>query len=116
MIPKTQRLTRRDIEALHKRGGGERSTFVVRLPSLFVVAQRSETFKAGVSVSKKVYKLSTERNRVRRVIYNLLREEGLLSLPFHLLISVKKDAGSDIYMNLQAEIGELSLRLGERTS
>lgn len=111
MISKTQRLTRRDIEALHKRGGAERGTFVVRLPSLFVVAKRSESFKAGVSVSKKAYKLSTERNRARRAIYSLLREEGLLSLPFHLLISVKKDVGSDVYANLRAEIRELSSKL-----
>jgi ribonuclease P protein component len=73
------------------RGGG-----TVRGP-LFAVKYlnnpRRQTYRAAVVVSKKVHKSAVVRNRMRRRLYELVRElEGQIAAPYDIVITVYQDS------------------------
>lgn len=94
MIPKDHRLTRREIDRLFvPQSPSEKSVSprrVLHTPSFFILAEPSEVFKAGVAVPKKVFKRAVDRNTLRRRVLDALKDIGFLSLPYSILVSVKK--------------------------
>lgn len=115
MIPKSERLTRSEVDALFDKRAqaeaGAKKRAVLHTPSLFVVLERSETFKAGVAAPKAVFKRAVDRNRARRTLYDGLRALGFSSLPFHILISVKKGVKELSKETLKKELEELQRKI-----
>jgi ribonuclease P protein component len=63
---------------------------------LFVIKsahnKRRKEFRAAIVVSKKIHKSAVVRNRIRRRLYQALREyEQLISLPYDIAIMVYSD-------------------------
>ena len=115
MIPKGHRLTRREVDSLftsqttsEKRSSPRR---ILHTPSFFIVAEPSEVFKAGVAVPKKVFKRAVDRNALRRGVFDALREVGFLSLPYAMLISVKKGSSTLTRKDVLDELTELYAKL-----
>lgn len=93
MIPKCNRLTTKEIDEFFKKNepdSNNKKKIIIHTPSFFVVVDQGDHFKAGVSISKKIYKNAVDRNRIRRTVFDALRDIGFFLLPFHLLISIKK--------------------------
>lgn len=67
MLKKSQRLTRKEFDAVFKTG--KRSHF----PHLTVVYESSEEFHTSVVVGKKVAKSAVKRNLLRRRVYDRVR-------------------------------------------
>jgi ribonuclease P protein component len=54
--------------------------------------KRRKEYRAAVVVSKKIHKSAVVRNRVRRRIYQALREyEHLITLPYDIVVLVYSD-------------------------
>ncbi|MCA9332295.1 ribonuclease P protein component [Candidatus Saccharibacteria bacterium] len=71
--------------------------------------KRRETFRLAVVVSKKVSKSAVVRNRIRRRIYELVREEYDINAPFDIVITVFSDSVATmehqkIKINLQEQL------------
>ncbi len=69
MLPKRNRLSKREILALLPHAKVLRGDFLFLK---FKKLEKEKTFKAGVSISKKVLKKAVDRNRTRRIIYREL--------------------------------------------
>jgi ribonuclease P protein component len=112
MIPKSYRLTQREVEALFTKKLNEgRSTMQDRrqfhTASFFVVIEPSESFKGGVAVPKKVLPRAVDRNSLRRQVFDAIKEEGFFSLAVHMLLSVKKGTHNLSREEIHKEIAEL---------
>jgi len=111
MIAKSKRLTRKEVEAFFSKkieeGNDNRKKHVLHTPSFFVMLLEAESFKAGVTVPKKLFKRAVDRNHLRRIIYDALKNQKFLSLPYHLLISVKKKSGEISRDLVESEVKEL---------
>lgn len=66
MLPKQSRLTREQFQAVF------RSSRRISLPGLLLLYAPASIFRASVVVSKKVSSKATDRNRLRRMLYDLL--------------------------------------------
>jgi len=115
MIPKSHRLTRKEVDSLFtpqlpsQRGASTRQ--ILHTTSFFVVAEQSKTFKAGVAVPKKVLKRAVDRNALRRNVFDALCEVGFLSLPYAMLLSVKKGVSTLTRSDVLDELKELHAKL-----
>lgn len=55
--------------------------------------QRRQTYRVAVVVSRKIHKSAVSRNRMRRRLYELVRElEPQITQPFDIVITVFQDA------------------------
>lgn len=110
MIPKSYRLTRSEIDALftkspdNKVGASRRQHHT---DSFFVITQASKSFKAGVSVPKKVLPRAVDRNSVRRQVLDSLKETGFFTLSFHVLLTLKKGTAKISGEDIVLEVAEL---------
>lgn len=57
----------------------------------FAQNRRRQTFRAAVVVSRKVNKSAVVRNRIRRRIYEIIRNNVLPSAPYDLIVTVFSD-------------------------
>ncbi len=106
MLPKSKRLTRRDIESLGGRGGRK-----VHTEHFSLIAQPHAREKWGVVVSKKVARKAVARNLLRRRLYALAREVGSpYPAPHSLLIITKKGAAEGSFQELRTEFMQLCER------
>lgn len=117
MIPKDHRLTRREVDSLFTPQSLVEKTVsprrILHTPSFFIVAEPSKVFKAGVAVPKKVFKRAVDRNALRRGVFDALREIGFLSLPYSILVSVKKGTSSLTKKEMLDELTELYVKLND---
>lgn len=104
MLSKENRLTQQECDALLNQ-----RTQIFHTPSLFVRALKTNTFKAAVAAPKKIFKRSVDRNRIRRVVYEALRDG--LDIPVHVLISFKKESKNRSEEEIREEIKVLSTDL-----
>ena len=59
--------------------------------------KRRDTFRVAVVVSKKVHKSAVVRNRIRRRIYQAIREyEQLITLPYDIVVMVYSDRVAEL--------------------
>lgn len=65
MLAKPFRLTKRDMDRLYKKGANLRQDFIFAR----VLANRTDHCRFAVVISKKVLAQATDRNRLRRLIY-----------------------------------------------
>lgn len=101
MLPKTERLTVRDIEALSS-GTSVFSTLV----SLRMV--QSDKLKFSVTVSKKVAPTAVMRNRIRRRTYSLLDKiKGEVNKKAFIMLMPKKDFFDGSLDTLETELRNL---------
>ena len=68
---------------------------------LFVIKsahnKRRQEYRAAVVVSKKVHKSAVVRNRIRRRLYQALREyEQLITLPYDIVVMVYSDRVAEL--------------------
>lgn len=86
MLPKRQRLSRREFEVLLKKGRrihGDHASLVI-LPA-------AET-KCGVVVSKKTARRATARNLMRRRVFSILRDTLPSIAPKHIAVLTRPSA------------------------
>ncbi len=104
MLPKAERLTRKDILALSQ----GKSVFGTLLSVRFRPADKA---KYAVSVSKKTASRAVDRNRIRRRVYAALsalkKADTLPKKAFFALIMPKKECGSLPISQIQAELSVL---------
>ena len=65
----------------------------------------ASSFKAGVSVSKKVQKKAVCRNQIRRKLYAVLRD--FMNTPRHIIVIVKKHDKELSYTDLHEELQQI---------
>ena len=115
MIPKSHRLTRKEVDSLFvPQSPSQRSAStrqILHTTSFFVVAEQSKIFKAGIAVPKKVFKRAVDRNALRRSVFDALREVGFLSLPYAMFVSVKKGVSTLTRRDVLNELTELYTKL-----
>ncbi|MEX0933155.1 MAG: ribonuclease P protein component [Candidatus Paceibacterota bacterium] len=115
MIPKSHRLTRSEVDSLFApQSPLEKSTStrqILHTPSFFIVAEHREIFKAGVAIPKKILRRAVDRNALRRSIFDALQEVGFLSLPYLMLVSVKKGTSLLTKKEALTELSELYTKL-----
>lgn len=86
MLPKENRLNKREIEKVLKRGRSFDTSFF-RLKGDF----GKKPFKISPVVSKKVSKLAVDRNNIKRYIFNIIKDLDLEKESFQGVLFVKKD-------------------------
>lgn len=90
MLPKKYRLKKeKDFENVFKKGRLLQNKFLV----VRFLKTKSNFNRFGIVVSSKVSKKATERNKIKRRVWFLIkREEILLKKGFDFVIIIKKDA------------------------
>lgn len=83
MLKRNQRLSRDEFKTLLR--GGKR----LHTECFTLVWVPGREMKCGVSVGKKVAKKATQRNKIRRRIYSILKKHHTLILKKHILILTK---------------------------
>lgn len=75
----------------------------------YTVNDRRRKYRLAVVVSKKVSKSAVVRNRIRRRVYEIMRNhEAAIHLPYDIVITVFSDTVADMPSNrLQDSIGQL---------
>jgi len=98
MLPKRNRLSRREFEHLLKRGRRLHSdhasvvySFVSSRPTPYNL-QPTPSQKAGVVVSKKVARRAVERNRLRRLVFHVCAAHKEALAGMHVAVVLKKGA------------------------
>jgi ribonuclease P protein component len=99
MLPKRQRLSRREFECLLRRGTRLHSEHVS------VIYLPADAFKAGVVVSKKVARLATKRSHLRRQLYVALTVAQTRNV--HIVALAKKGAGTLAFTDVLDEVHRL---------
>jgi ribonuclease P protein component len=100
MLPKSDRLTAREIDTLSE----GRSVFGTLLSLRHLPSSRT---KFAVSVSKKVLPRAVDRNRVRRKIYGVLAKTARITNQSFVMIMPKKDCLLAPESAIAAEISSL---------
>lgn len=87
MIPRTHRFHGlNSLNHVYKHGRTVRGSFITLK---FVAGNPDKTWRCAVVVSKKVSKSAVVRNRIRRRIYEVIREHGAeITRPYDLVVSV----------------------------
>jgi ribonuclease P protein component len=88
MLPKKQRLTKEEIEKVIKEGLKKDTSFF-----RFKFMESSD-FKISPVVSKKVAKLAVDRNKIKRLFFNLL-ESLDITKKAHIAVFIKKDISKE---------------------
>ena len=71
MLPKANRLTRRrDVQRVYSKGRGSAGEFI----AIRALANRAQTFRLTVIISKKVAKRAVDRNRLKRLVRQAVQE------------------------------------------
>lgn len=77
-----------------------------------VLNNRRSTYRAAVVVSRKVHKSAVTRNRIRRRLYEILRQiEGDIAGPYDIVITVfhdgvLKDSADNLAVQLKKQLGD----------
>jgi ribonuclease P protein component len=101
MLPKRERLGRKDFEAFFRSGRRRHSAYFT------LVAAPSPAFHAAVVVPKKVAARAVERNRLRRRLYDLLRHGDARNAGGIYIVLVKAPARAASYAALKDELKRL---------
>jgi len=98
MLPRLNRLNKRkDFERIHQQGQIARG----RLMILKAKRNDFQYSRIGIIVSKKVAKKATQRNKIKRRMRRIVREEILLHNGYDFVIILKHDAVSANYEELE---------------
>ncbi len=100
MLPKKQRLTRREFDALLRSGRRVSGT------TLTVVYRPGAALKCGVVVGKKTARKAVARHLLRRRIFSILRGEQPLA-PLHLAVLTRSAASTLSFEALTVELRTL---------
>lgn len=101
MIPRNNRLNRSAVAYVLKKGNKiANSYFIVK----FLSSKQTEN-EYCVSISTKIYKNATDRNRLKRQLYEIIRlSKDKIKKPFKMVIIVKKSATSLEYKMLEKHL------------
>ncbi len=94
MLKKNNRLNSEEFQEVFKKG---KRYFFKNF--LFIIYQNNKNFKAGISIPKKEFKLAIQRNKIKRQIHYLLKEN--LFKKNHIIIQLKKNFNIN---NIQQEL------------
>ena len=89
MLPKNNRLSKKEILELLPKAKAIRGTFLFLK---FKTQNKTLPIKAGVSISKKVAKSAVQRNKFRRIIYRVLAKNKKEILSAQLFFVINKIA------------------------
>lgn len=104
MISKNQRLSKNRVEYLLKKGISKNNSFL----GLKYLPNNLSFCRFSVVVSKKIAKLATERNLVRRQIYTILREFDSKSSNCHDLVLITRSNFAKLnYQQKQDKLEEI---------
>jgi len=103
MLPKQHRLARSDYDLVFKKGRRQRGK---NFGLIVLPADKDESCKIGIVVTKKVHKKAVDRNKLKRQIRNTINS---LPLPSgkKIIISAFPTAANVKYENIKEEIGSL---------
>jgi ribonuclease P protein component len=74
----------------------------------FVENSRRSTWRAAVVVSKKVHKSAVKRNRIRRQLYEILRQGPAISKNVDLVFTVYSEAALELtFADLERQVTKL---------
>ena len=96
MLAKTNRLTTKEFATIYQSGKTFHGTYFV------IKVLHAEQFKAGVSISKKVYKTAVARNRLKRQVYAALWP--YLHTSLQIVVIAKKSIGQPTFTDLQNDM------------
>lgn len=109
MLPKKKRLTTAEFNRFFSSGKRFHST------SLQLIYSPHPTFHGSVVVGKKVYKSAVKRNKLRRQLYDLLRnQESGLETKGVFIITTKPAAKEADFKTLKVELSNLLGKLTDK--
>jgi len=98
---KRDRLTRQEFTTLLSKGRR------VHGETLSLVVRPARKTKCGVVVSRKTARKAVVRHKLRRQVYQILRDEGVLDSKLHLAVLLRQTAAQQPFSVLQSEIQRL---------
>ncbi len=109
MLAKRHRLTTAAFNEHFKRGRRIHGTYMQ------LIIDVSPTFHGSVVVGKKVYKHAVNRNRLRRRLYDILRQQLLSQTSPLVCICIVKPAAAKVpYHTVRAELADLLAQLPKK--
>ncbi len=105
MLPSKDRLRFREVEEVFKKGQRKATPF---FSATFLSGADRTAF--GVSVSKKVMKNASDRNKIRRRIYSVLSKFKKYKSNTHVVFTPKKDVLGMPFETLKKEIEDFLAR------
>lgn len=105
MLPKVSRMKEKDITLLFSNAKN------LKTPLFIVKFQKNQRLIFSVAPSKKIFKTAVERNKVKRRIYNAIKEVNPTGLLFAIVIIPNKEALKTPYRLIVEEVGEICKEL-----
>ena len=98
MLKKENRLTTKEFLDVFKKGEKKHNSFF-----LLVYTKNDKKVKVGVSIPKKIFKKAVDRNKTKRIIFNLLKKNHLLPKKGYFVFVLKKPTQNEeeIFNNIK---------------